>query len=143
MGISQLLTVPYALHASSVHGTIAGTSVEIASREDAGDDKGSNSIGLNAQDLFEIIPEAVSKPENEERELWSISYQKLVPVLIKAIQKQQEIIDKQQEQIKVLKEKQEYVQPVDKKIMDLTEENKSLNEKLNNILHLFSTAKRE
>jgi hypothetical protein len=53
---------------------------------------GKDDIGLIAQDVFKIIPEVVSKPANEEKELWSISYEKLIPVLIKAIQEQQEMI---------------------------------------------------
>ncbi len=50
-------------------------------------------IGFIAQELYEIIPEVVSKPEDESTDLWSMSYEKLVPVLVKAIQEQQEIID--------------------------------------------------
>jgi hypothetical protein len=49
-------------------------------------DPGVKTIGLIAQELYEIIPEAVSKPENEATELWGIDYDKLIPVLIKAIQ---------------------------------------------------------
>jgi polyhydroxyalkanoate synthesis regulator phasin len=46
--------------------------------------------------MYEIIPEVVSVPENEESGLWGLDYDKLVPVLVKAIQEQQEVIDKQQ-----------------------------------------------
>jgi len=51
--------------------------------------EGAMDIGLIAQDVHNIIPEAVNKPSNEETGLWSMSYEKLVPVLIKAIQEQQ------------------------------------------------------
>jgi hypothetical protein len=51
-----------------------------------------NRIGFIAQEMYAIIPEVVSKPENEASDLWSMSYEKLVPVLVKAIQEQQEII---------------------------------------------------
>ena len=54
-------------------------------------------IGLLAQDVYKIIPEAVSKPSSED-DLWSMDYTRLVPVLIKSIQEQQAIID-------ILKEK--------------------------------------
>ncbi len=50
-------------------------------------------IGFIAQEMYQIIPEAVFKPENESLDLWSMSYEKLVPVLVKAIQEQQEIIE--------------------------------------------------
>ena len=57
---------------------------------------GQQDIGLIAQEMYEIIPEVVSKPENEQVALWGLAYDKLVPVLVKAIQEQQEVIDKQQ-----------------------------------------------
>jgi len=40
----------------------------------------------------------VSKPENESTDLWSMSYEKLVPVLVKAIQEQQAITEKLQQE---------------------------------------------
>jgi hypothetical protein len=52
-------------------------------------------IGLIAQDVFTIIPEAVSKPENDNEELWGLNYTKLIPVLINAIQEQQSQIESQ------------------------------------------------
>ena len=58
-------------------------------------DKGTYSFGFIAQDIFKIIPEIVSRPENENIGLWSLSYEKLTPILVKAIQEQQEIIDNQ------------------------------------------------
>ena len=53
---------------------------------------GVNNIGLIAQDIYKLIPEVVNKPENEENTLWSLSYEKLTPVLIKAMQEQQDQI---------------------------------------------------
>jgi hypothetical protein len=64
---------------------------------------GSSNIGLIAQDVYKIIPEVVTKPENESKELWSMSYEKLVPVLIKGMQQQQSIIESQQQEIDELK----------------------------------------
>ena len=65
--------------------------------------EGSFAIGLIAQDVYQIIPEVVSKPENEEADFWSMSYEKLVPVVIKAIQEQQYLIEAQQQENKELK----------------------------------------
>lgn len=59
---------------------------------------GAKTIGLFAQEVHKIIPEVVSKPDDEQTDLWSISYDKLVPVLIKAIQEQQQTIDELREQ---------------------------------------------
>lgn len=52
------------------------------------------SIGFIAQEMYEIIPEVVSKPSDENLDLWSMSYEKLVPVLVKAIQEQNDLINK-------------------------------------------------
>lgn len=49
-------------------------------------------LGLIAQEVYQVIPEIVSVPENPE-ELWALDYEKIVPVLIKAIQEQQKQID--------------------------------------------------
>jgi hypothetical protein len=54
------------------------------------------SFGFIAQDLYEILPEIVNKPQSED-ELWSVSYGKLTPILVKAIQEQQQQIEKLQQ----------------------------------------------
>ncbi|MEY8847654.1 tail fiber domain-containing protein [Psychroserpens sp. XS_ASV72] len=57
------------------------------------------SLGLIAQDVQTIIKEIVHEAENEDKTL-SVSYVELIPVLIKAIQEQQDIIDNQRQTIK-------------------------------------------
>ena len=59
-------------------------------------------IGFVAQEVFEVIPEAASKPEDEKKTGWSLGYDKLTPVLVKAIQEQQKEIEDQQRQIDLL-----------------------------------------
>ncbi len=49
-------------------------------------DKGNETIGLIAQEVFGVIPEAVGKPNNEDESLWNMQYTKLIPVIIKGIQ---------------------------------------------------------
>lgn len=51
-------------------------------------------IGLIAQEVEGIIPEVVLAPENDD-DMYSMQYDKLVPVLIKAIQEQQARLDAQ------------------------------------------------
>jgi hypothetical protein len=51
-------------------------------------------IGFVAQELNELVPEAVSVPEDEAKDLWAVDYTKLVPVLTKAIQEQQSSIER-------------------------------------------------
>lgn len=58
--------------------------------------------GFIAQELYDIFPNAVSKPANEE-EMWSVDYGKVTPLLVKAIQDQQITIEAQQKQIDELK----------------------------------------
>ena len=59
--------------------------------------------GFIAQDVYNIIPEVVYKPEDENTELWGMDYSKLVPVLIKAIQEQQTQIEQLKKEIEELK----------------------------------------
>jgi hypothetical protein len=64
---------------------------------------GAQSLGLIAQELYDVIPEAVSKPVDDSKDLWSVDYDRLIPVLIKAIQEQQALITAQQTSIDALK----------------------------------------
>jgi hypothetical protein len=41
--------------------------------------------GYIAQELFEVFPDAVSKPENEQS-FWSVDYGRITPLIIKAVQ---------------------------------------------------------
>jgi len=59
--------------------------------------KGQEGVGFIAQELYQIIPEVVNKPKDESKELWSINYTGLIPVLVKSIQQQQNIIENYQE----------------------------------------------
>lgn len=58
-------------------------------------------LGLIAQEVELLIPEIVNK-SNDENQTRSMRYTELVPVLIKATQEQQVLIDQQSEQIKEL-----------------------------------------
>ncbi len=42
-------------------------------------------IGLIAQEVHDIIPEAVKVPKDQNEDLWSMNYEKLIPVLVNAI----------------------------------------------------------
>ncbi len=57
--------------------------------------------GYIAQELLEVVPEAVSVPTNED-EMMGVDFGKLTPRLVKAIQELKAIIDTQQEQINSL-----------------------------------------
>ena len=73
--VMQLHPLRYFHHNSSItEGTIR---IEEAGKPD---------IGFIAQDLFKIIPEVVTVPEDETSDLWSMTYEKLTPVLVRAIQ---------------------------------------------------------
>jgi hypothetical protein len=63
--------------------------------------------GFIAQDLHKIYPEAVQVPltDNAEKDPWTISPTKLIPLLVKSIQDQQEIIKKLENRINNLENK--------------------------------------
>ncbi|HRS22313.1 MAG TPA: tail fiber domain-containing protein, partial [Clostridia bacterium] len=65
-----------------------------------GEDTGITQTGFLAQQLYDIYPAAVYKPEKPE-ELWMVDYSKLTPLLVKSVQKQQQIIEDQQKQIDI------------------------------------------
>jgi hypothetical protein len=56
------------------------------------DNSSSVDIGFVAQDLIDLVPEAVYAPIDESKDLWAVDYTRLVPVLTKAIQEQQATI---------------------------------------------------
>lgn len=56
------------------------------------DNSSSVDIGFVAQDLVNLVPEAVYTPSDESKDLWAVDYTRLVPVLTKAIQEQQATI---------------------------------------------------
>ncbi len=58
--------------------------------------------GFIAQELYDIFPNAVTKPVNEE-EMWSIDYGKVTPLLTKAIQEQQTEITSLKSEIEQMK----------------------------------------
>ena len=60
-------------------------------------------IGFIAQEVQKIIPEIVYQPQDESQDLWSMDYEKLVPVLTKAIQEQQEMIESLRNENKQIK----------------------------------------
>ena len=59
-------------------------------------------IGLIAQEVYSIIPEAVFKPQNQDKHLWGLNEDKLTPVIINAIQEQQIKIESLEARIEYL-----------------------------------------
>lgn len=57
--------------------------------------KARKEVGFVAQDMYNILPELVTKPNNENEDLWSINYIKLIPYLTRAVQEQQTLIEAQ------------------------------------------------
>lgn len=67
-------------------------------------ESGGYTYGFLAQELYEELPDIVHKPVDEESDLWSVDYDKLIPILTKAIQEQQVVIDSQSEELDAVKE---------------------------------------
>ncbi len=58
---------------------------------------GAYRYGFLAQEMWKVVPEAVAKPEDETKDLWSVNYSQLIPILVKAVQEQQAMIAELQE----------------------------------------------
>jgi len=69
---------------------------------------GTPTIGFIAQEVWGIIPEAVFKPENENEELWSIDYSRLIPVMINGIKElsaeNEQLKEQNQEMLRLIHE---------------------------------------
>jgi len=89
-------------------------------------------LGLIAQDLLEIIPEVVktheyvraddsqnTTPEKKALDRLGVYYTDLIPVLVKAIQEQQEIIDSQNKKIALLSQQAAALSALEKRITSL------------------------
>jgi len=59
-------------------------------------------FGFIAQDVYEIFPELVYKPDDENLELWAVDYSKLTVFLTKALQEEYIEIQKLKNELKVL-----------------------------------------
>ena len=66
------------------------------------DNTSSVDIGFVAQDLINLVPEAVYAPSDESKDLWAVDYTRLVPVLTKAIQEQQATIKSLEEKFQTI-----------------------------------------
>ena len=65
-------------------------------------DEGHNSVGFIAQELYKVVPEAARPPEDENKDLWAVDYERIIPILTKAIQEQQQEIEELKSQLKEL-----------------------------------------
>lgn len=73
--------------------------------DDDGD--GDSQVGLIAQEVEETLPEVVDRSGEDEDATLSVSYTKLVPVLIDAVQRQQETIEERDQRIQELEAESE------------------------------------
>jgi hypothetical protein len=89
------------------------------------------SLGLIAQDVLEVVPEVVDKTEYDKNsnEYMGIRYTELVPVLVKAIQEQQAIIEQQTKEIGALKDEVKNWSEATSSIQDLIRQVEQLRER--------------
>ena len=103
-------------------------------------------LGLLAQEMFDIIPEIVDTGDASS-DVYSIDYVSIVPILIKAIQDQQKIIDEQQAKIEGLEAENEKNEIFKAELQEMKSENSSLMKRLDSIeefmRHLKQEAKKE
>ena len=86
--------------ASSVLSTIADIKVRSFNWKEDGRKQ---SYGFVAQELKDVVPEATKIPQDDE-EMWGIKTSKIVPMLTKAIQEQQTLIETLEAKVKALEE---------------------------------------
>lgn len=80
---------------------------------------GVQTFGLLAQETYKVIPEMVYKPSDDATDLWSVDYSKLGPVLVKAVQEQQEQIKRLESEIEDLKKENSEIDAVKKELEEL------------------------
>ncbi len=59
-------------------------------------------VGFVAQEVYEVIPEIVYKPEDESGDLWSMDYEKLTAVIVAALQEIDPKINKNSQEVQEL-----------------------------------------
>ncbi|MFH1745238.1 MAG: tail fiber domain-containing protein, partial [bacterium] len=59
-----------------------------------------NTFGLIAQEVYDVIPEVVNKPDNDSENLWSLDYDRFTPVIIKSVQELKQEKDNEVGQLK-------------------------------------------
>jgi len=67
--------------------------VDFTWKPDFDDDSTTIYTGMLAQEVYQAMPDLVRVPEDEETGLWAVKYNNMVPLLVKAIQEQQELIE--------------------------------------------------
>ena len=81
-------------------------------------------LGLLAQDVRKVIGEVVNEPSGEGK-YFGMSYSELIPVLVQAIQEQQQIIEKQNQALQNKNEKlQTQIDLLRERIQKLVQQNK-------------------
>ncbi len=68
----------------------------------AGDVIPKKEVGVIAQEFYQLFPQWVYKPANEQKENWAVAYEKMPIILIQAVQEQQKIIQTQSQKIEAL-----------------------------------------
>ncbi len=86
-------------------------------------DKTYEDIGFIAQDLYQVIPDVVAKPQGNE--YWAIKYEKLTPVLVKGMQEQQAEIEKLQNTVEQQQQTIEQLQRTVKQMQQQIQEIKN------------------
>ena len=71
---------------------------------------GQQRYGFIAQELVEVVPEAVAAPPDERKDLWSVDYSMLIPILTAAMQEQQQQLEERQQQIMALQQQNQQLQ---------------------------------
>ena len=84
-------------------------------------------VGFLAQDVYQIVPEAVDKPKDDANEFYRLNYSALVPVVVNAVQEMKHLQDKTvaQQQAKIT-EQETKIASLEAEVTSLKEANQKL-----------------
>ncbi|WP_353776871.1 tail fiber domain-containing protein [Winogradskyella sp. 3972H.M.0a.05] len=83
-----------------------------------------NNIGFIAQELIDIIPEAVYKPKNDTEDLWSVNYESLIPVAVQAIKELNTKVEDLKHENELLKKQLKQLESIEARLSALENEGK-------------------
>ena len=78
-----------------------------------------STIGFIAQELYKVVPEAAFPPKDENTSFWAVDYEKIIPILTRAIQEQQQEIETLKTKNNELTSKLQKIEMLEKRLNNL------------------------
>ncbi len=78
-----------------------------------------STIGFVAQELYKVVPEAAFPPKDKNTGFWAVDYEKIIPILTRAIQEQQQEIETLKTKNNELTNKLQKIEVLEKRLKNL------------------------